>query len=150
MKRFDLELVVGLFVLAGVVSLGYVAMRLGRMELLGGNHYRLEATFTNSGGLKPGSTVSIAGVDVGRVKRVELRDYEARVEMDVENGVVLQEDAIASIRTRGLIGEKFIELTPGGSDVELKAGDRIRETEPAVDIGALISKYVFSDEKGEE
>ena len=148
MKRFDLELVVGLFMVAGVASLGYLAVRLGRFELFGGSHYRLEAVFSNAGGLKAGASVAIAGVDVGQVRSIALDDYQARVVMSIDQGVAIQEDAIASIRTRGLIGEKFVAVTPGGSDVVLKPGDKMRETEPAIDLETLISKYVFTDGAG--
>jgi len=146
MKKLDLELTVGLFVLAGILGLGYLAVKLGGMEVLGGGRYELVASFSNVGGLKAGSSVAIAGVDVGKVKGIALRDYEARVVLAIDEGIGVQEDAIASVKTRGLIGEKYVELAPGGSDVVLKPGEKIRETQPAVDIESLISKYVFSDD----
>ncbi len=143
MRKFDLELSVGVFLLAGILSLGYLSIKLAKMEVIGGSGYELMAQFSNIGGLKEGSSVVIAGVDVGRVKSIRLEDYEARVVLVLPQEIEIQEDAIASIKTKGLIGEKFIQITPGGSDMIMKSGDRIRETEPAVDMEALISNFVF-------
>ena len=143
MKKFDLELSVGFFLIIGIVCLGYLSVKLGGMDFLGSQGYELEAVFSNSGGLKSGSAVVIAGVDVGRVKGVLLDHYEARVSMDIPHGLEIQEDAIVSIKTRGLIGEKYVEITPGGSEEILKPGDRIRETQSPIDLEELISNYVF-------
>ncbi|MGD2126229.1 MAG: outer membrane lipid asymmetry maintenance protein MlaD [Desulfobacteraceae bacterium] len=143
MRKFDIELTVGLFIIAGIICLGYLSIKLGRMEILGGKGYEVYALFSNSGGLKTGSTVVIAGVEVGRVKSITLEDYQARVVMNLSEAVEIQEDAIASIKTKGLIGEKFIEITPGGSEKIIAPGNRIRETQPPVDFEQLISKYVF-------
>ncbi len=143
MRKFDLEFTVGLFIIAGIICLGYLSIKLGSMEVLGNKGYELYAFFSNSGGLKTGSSVMIAGVDVGRVKTITLEDYQARVVMGVHEGVKIQEDAIASVKTKGLIGEKFIEITPGGSDKIIPPGERIRETLPPVDFEQLISKFVF-------
>jgi len=143
MKRFDLELSVGLFIILGIICLGYLSIKLGRMEVLGNKGYELSALFSNGGGLKPGSSVVVAGVDVGRVKSITLEDYQARVVMNLPRGLRIQEDAIASIKTKGLIGEKYIEITPGGSENIIPPGGRIRETQPAVDLEELISNFVF-------
>ena len=143
MKRFDIELAVGLFMIAGIICLGYLSIKLGRMEFLGSKGYEVYAFFCSSGGLKTGSSVVIAGVDVGRVKDIALEDYQARVVLDLQQGVIIQEDAIASIKTRGLIGEKYIEITPGGSEKIVPPGGRIRDTQPAVDLEELISNFVF-------
>lgn len=143
MKKFDLELAVGFFLIIGIACLGYLSVKLGGMDLLGSKGYELEAVFSNSGGLKSGSAVVIAGVDVGRVKGVILDNYEARVSMDIPHDLKIQEDAIVSIKTRGLIGEKFVEITPGGSEEILRPGDRIRETQSPIDLEELISNYVF-------
>jgi phospholipid/cholesterol/gamma-HCH transport system substrate-binding protein len=143
MKRFDIELAVGLFMIAGIICLGYLSINLGRIEVLGSKGYEVYAFFSNSGGLKTGSSVVIAGVDVGRVKDITLEDYQARVVLDLQQGVIIQEDAIASIKTKGLIGEKYIEITPGGSEKIIPPGGRIRDTQPAVDLEELISNFVF-------
>ena len=143
MKKFDIELAVGLFILAGMLCLGYLSIKLGKMEILGAKGYELSAVFTNSGGLKVGSNIVIAGVEVGRVKDIRLEEYQSRVTMSLPWSLKIQEDAIASIRTKGLVGEKYLEITPGGADKTITPGGKIRETEPAVDLEELLSKYVF-------
>ena len=143
MKHFKMDFAVGLFMIVGILCLGYLTVKLGRLEVLGGEGYELEAVFSNGGGIKAGSAVVIAGVEVGRVKTVELRDYQARVLISLPEGMQIQEDAIASVKTKGLIGEKFLEISPGGSDELLPPGGRIRDTQPAVDLEQLISNYVF-------
>ena len=143
MNRFDIHLTVGLFVIAGLICLGYLSVRLGGVDLFKNNGYELYALFSNSGGIKSGSQIMIAGVEVGRIRGVELDDYQAKIMLAVRNNVKIHEDAIASIKTRGLVGEKYIEITPGGSEKMLDPGDRIRETESAIDIEQLISNYVF-------
>jgi len=143
MKKFDIEVMVGLFIVAGVICLGYLSIRLGKMEIFGGKGYDLQATFSNAGGLKVGSGILIAGVEIGRVKSIVMENYQASVVMGLPTDVKIQDDAIASIRTKGLIGEKYIDITPGGSDKVLPPGGKIRETQPAVDMEELISRYVF-------
>jgi len=134
---------VGLFLIAGIVCLGYLSVKLGGMEVLGNKGYEVYALFSNSGGLKVGSSISIAGVDVGRVRSIDLEDYQARIVLNLSEDVKIQEDAIASIKTKGLIGEKYIAITPGASEKWVDPGGRIRETQPAVDFEELISNFVF-------
>ena len=143
MRKFDLELAVGIFMIAGMVCLAYLTIKLGQLEVLGEKGYEIQAVFSSSGGLKTGSSVVIAGVEVGRVKKVVLDDYEARVTMTLPLEVKIQEDAIASIKTKGLIGEKYVEISPGGLDENLEPGGVIRDTQPPIDIEQLISKYIF-------
>jgi phospholipid/cholesterol/gamma-HCH transport system substrate-binding protein len=143
MRKFDIELAVGVFLLVGIICLGYLAIRLGKMEVFGSRGYDIQAVFINSGGLKNGSDIVIAGVGVGRVKSITLENYQAQVVMNLPWDVKVQEDAIALIRTKGLIGEKYIEITPGGSDKLIPPGGKIRDTQPPVDLEELISKYVF-------
>jgi phospholipid/cholesterol/gamma-HCH transport system substrate-binding protein len=143
MKKIDLELGVGLFISAGILCLGYLSVKLGKMEIMGERGYEIYGVFSNIGGLKVGSSIEIAGVNVGRVKSIVLDDFQARVVLNFPKDLPIQEDAIASIKTRGLIGEKYIEITPGGSEKVIKPGGRIRETQPAIDMEELISKFVF-------
>lgn len=143
MKKFDLELAVGVFMIIGIICLGYLSIKLGKMEVFGDKGYEIQAFFTNSGGLKPGSSVVIAGVEVGRVKGITLDDYQAKVILNLPLNVKIQEDAIASIKTKGLIGEKYVEITPGGADELIEPGGRIRETQSAIDFEEIISNYVF-------
>ena len=143
MRKIDLELAIGFFMVVGIICLGYLTLKLGKMEIIGDKGYELVAVFSNSGGLKAGSSVMIAGVEVGRVKKIVLDDYEARVAINLPLGLEIQEDAIASVKTKGLIGEKYIEITPGGSEKNIEPGGKIRETQSAMDIEQLISNYVF-------
>lgn len=143
MNRYNLEVLVGIFVVAGLIALGYLSIKLGKLEVIGTKGYDVVAEFSDVGGLKTGSSVEIAGVDVGRVTDISLKDYQALVRIRMSPDIKLQDDSIASIKTKGLIGEKFVALTPGGSDKMVKAGGRIRDTESAIDFESLISNYVF-------
>ena len=113
------------------------------MEVLGEKGYEVYAIFSNVGGLKTGGSIEVAGVDVGRVRRITLDNYQAKVDIFLTGGLKIQEDAIASIKTKGLVGEKYIEITPGGSEKMIQPGERIRETQPPVDVEQLISKFIF-------
>lgn len=145
MKRTSVELAVGTFVFISMLAVGYLTIKLGRMELLQGNYYLVTARFQNVAGLKAGSSVEIAGVPVGRVSgiKVNRETFAAMVEMKIDKGVVLTDDTIASVKTQGLIGDKFIKLSPGGSETDLKSGDVMIETESAIDIEELISRYIM-------
>lgn len=145
MKKANLETIVGIFVLIGILCLAYLSIKLGRMELLGGDYYEVIALFDSVSGLKSGASVEISGVDVGRVERIVLdpkSGAQARVYLRIRSGVRLTDDTIASVRTRGIIGDKFILLKPGGSEKLLAAGEKLRETESAIDFEELISKYI--------
>jgi phospholipid/cholesterol/gamma-HCH transport system substrate-binding protein len=143
MRRSALDLGVGVFVLIGLLALGWMSVRLGRVDLLGTRGYVVSADFPSVGGLKAGSTIEIAGVEVGRVDRIQLHDYQARVYMVIQPQIKLQDDSIASIKTKGLIGERYVRISPGGSDTIIPPNGRIREVEPPVDIEELLSKYIF-------
>jgi len=142
MEKNKLEMVVGVFVFIGLVCLGYLSIKLGKLELVGGSVYEVEAQFNSASGLKPGSTVEIAGVEVGRVRGITLIEDRAKVKLAVNNTVKLYTDTIASIKTRGIIGEKFLALSPGGGGDLLKPGDTIRDTESGLDLEELVSQYV--------
>ena len=144
MKKFDLEVAVGFFLLLGILSLAYISINLGKLEIVGRNAYIVYAEFEKAGGIKPKAIVEIAGVEVGTVKSVRITsDYRAQVAIEIDKNIKLQEDAIASIKTKGLIGEQYVQISPGGSDKMIQNGGKIRETESAIDIEELISKYVF-------
>lgn len=144
MKKIDLELAVGFFVLIGILCFGYLSIKLCRFEFFGEGRYIVYAKFAGAGGIKPGSVVEIAGVEVGKVKSVMLdKDYQATIFLLIKKDVKIQEDAIASIKTKGLIGEKYVEIKPGGSDKFIADGGEIKETESAIDIEELVSKYIF-------
>jgi len=142
MEKAKLELVVGIFVLVGIACLAYLSIKLGKLELIGGDVYEVEAQFNTATGLKPGASIEIAGVEVGRVKDITLKDDRAAVLLAVNKSVKLYSDTIASIKTRGIIGEKFMALSPGGGGEPLKPGDTIRDTESGLDLEELVSQYV--------
>jgi phospholipid/cholesterol/gamma-HCH transport system substrate-binding protein len=145
MKQSSVELGVGVFVLLGIICVGYLTIRLGEIEVLGDKYYLLNARFKSVSGLKMGAQVDIAGVQVGQVDSIALdpKDLMAMVRLKIKDVIVLSDDVIASIKTAGLLGDKYVQLSPGGSDKILKPGDTIIETEPPLDIEGLISKYAF-------
>jgi len=147
MNKTSVEIAVGIFVFIGILCIGYLTIRLGKMELIGGNHYVLNARFESVAGLKPGDQVEIAGVSVGQVDGIDLDpvDQTALVKLKIMNDIELSDDAIASVKTSGLIGDKYINITPGGSEETLRPGDTLFETESALDLEELVSKYVFGD-----
>jgi phospholipid/cholesterol/gamma-HCH transport system substrate-binding protein len=143
MRRDRLEMMVGIFVLVGLAALAFLSIKLGKLEVIGNTGYNIQAEFSNIGGLKTGATVEIAGVEVGRVTDITLKDYQALVVMRMKSNVKISDDSIASIKTKGLIGEKYVSLSPGGSDKMLAAGGTLRETESAIDFESLIANYIF-------
>jgi phospholipid/cholesterol/gamma-HCH transport system substrate-binding protein len=143
MNRLSIETGVGIFIVLGFICMAYLSIKLGDVELLGTKQYPVKATFTNISGLKEGSEVDIAGVKVGKVAKISLNNYNANVELLINPEVKLQEDSIASIRTQGIIGDKYIKISPGGAEDYIKPNGMISETESAVDIEELISKYIF-------
>ncbi len=147
MKRFHVETAVGLFVLAGVVAIAWLSIRLGKMEVVGGDYVPVHAEFASVAGMKTGASVSIAGVPVGRVDAITLDGYKADVLMKIRKGIPLQDDTIASIRTMGLIGDKYISLSPGASDRLIAPGGTIRETESPPDFDELIGQFIHGSAK---
>jgi len=142
MEKTKLELVVGAFVLVGIVCLAYLSIKLGKLEMVGGDVYEVEAQFNSASGLKPGTAVEIAGVEVGRIRGITLIEDRAKVILAVNSTVKLYTDTIASIKSRGIIGEKFLSLSPGGGGDPLKPGDTIRDTESGLDLEQLVGQFV--------
>lgn len=149
MGNAKIELSVGLFMLVGLICVAGLATQLGDVELPGTDRYALAARFVSSSGLKPGAFVEVGGVRVGKVDAIELDpdSYESVVHMRLDSRVRLQDDSIASIRTEGIIGDKFVKITPGGSPEMIAAGGEIVETESAISLEELISKYIFESGK---
>ncbi len=144
MKKLSTEFIVGLFLLAGIAALTYLSVVISGVSGFGSDGYRLMAKFENSSGLKKGAVVEIAGVRVGQVESISLdfETQESKVWLEVDKNIEVQDDAVASIRTAGIIGDKFVKISPGGGEL-LGDGDEIIETEPAISIEELISKYIF-------
>jgi phospholipid/cholesterol/gamma-HCH transport system substrate-binding protein len=142
MKRANLDMIVGVFVLMGLACLAYLAINLGKLEIYG-EGYQIYANFENASGLKTGSAVEVAGVEVGRVLAIGLTPlYQARVSIKLQDGLQIHDDAIASIRTKGIIGDKFIKLSPGSAEKLIPPGGKIINTESAIDLEELLSSYI--------
>ncbi len=139
------EIALGVFVLIGLLCTAYLTVKLGRMEVFGGDGYEVSARFGSISGLRVGAAVEISGVQVGRVSNVSLdmENSQAHVTLYLDKKVKLTEDTIASVKTSGLIGDKYVNLSPGGADEILAPGDVIIDTESAVDIESLIAKFAF-------
>lgn len=145
MKKYSIETMVGIFVFIGILCVGYLTLKLGKFDPFGNGYYEVTARFSSVEGLKPGASVDMAGVEVGTVKRISIdkTDEVAVVSLEIRKGIELSTDTIASVKTSGLIGDKYIKISSGGDDQLLKPGDRITQTEPSIDLEELISKYVF-------
>jgi phospholipid/cholesterol/gamma-HCH transport system substrate-binding protein len=152
MKRVNIEMVVGFFLIFGLMAFAFLAVKLGGIGNLDANHYILKARFDSSSGLKEGASVEMAGVEVGKVKNIRFDPeyFESVVEVSIPNEVQLTDDSIASVRSTGIIGGKFIKISPGGSPDFLKPGDTITETESSVSLEELISKYIFESQSSKE
>jgi len=138
------EMIVGVFVLLGILSMSWMALKLGQVGGMGTSGYTLNAIFEDAGGLRVGADVMMAGVSIGRVASIGLNeDSEAVLTLEVRNNIHLTTDAIAAVRTKGIIGERYVRMSQGADDEVLAAGDEIEETESAINIEDLISKYIF-------
>jgi len=147
MQYRKIELAVGLFVLAGLLCAADLTVKLGKLEVLGGDSYIAKARFTDVTGLKTGANVEMGGVRIGRVDSIALSpDDYAIVSMRLEKTLKLTDDAVVSVKTSGLIGDKFLKITQGGGD-PLPAGGVLTDTESSVDLQDLIGKYVFGGVK---
>ena len=149
MKKYAMETTVGIFLVFGLLCIGYMTVKLGHVSLFGDNTYSLFARFTTVSGLRAGSPVVMLGIEVGRVGRLTMdqKDQKAVVEIRIQKDIKVYDDAIASIKTEGLIGDMFLSIDPGGAGKLLGPGGTITETQPAVDIVDLIGKYAFGDVK---
>jgi len=145
MQKYTKETAVGVFVFIGLLCVAYLTLKLGRMEIMGTDSYQVSARFSSVTGLSKGADVEMAGVRVGKVAAIDLDQSlgVAVVVLSIDKKVSLTDDVIASVKTSGLIGDKYIKLSPGGSPDTLAEGGVITETESAVDLEELISKYVF-------
>jgi phospholipid/cholesterol/gamma-HCH transport system substrate-binding protein len=143
MYKMSTEITVGIFVLIGVTCLTYLSVNLGDASIFADPYYKVDAVFNSVTGLKVGGTVEIAGVQVGKVLDINLDQNQANVVMGIRKGVQLSNDTIASVRTKGIIGDMFVKLTPGGSGETIKPGGMLVETESAISLEELISKYIF-------
>ena len=147
MRTLRLSLNVIGFLILGLASFLYLFITLGEVNIHGGWEYRVYADFSNASGLTPGATVEMAGVRIGRISAIDLNGARAKVALSLRKDVRLQDDVIASIQTKGLLGERYILLTPGGSGNYIPPGGKIRETEAPLDIPGLMAAYIASRQK---
>lgn len=145
MERRGLELGVGLFLVIGLSCLGYLSFKLGDIHPWGSSDYEVHARFSNIAGLKDKAAVTMAGVTIGQVKNIMLDDGQALLTMGIHKDVRLEEDVIASIKTMGIIGDKYVSVSPGASEEYIKPGGMIRDTQPPLDLENLVSKFVFGN-----
>jgi phospholipid/cholesterol/gamma-HCH transport system substrate-binding protein len=147
LKKYSTETFVGIFVVIGLVCVGYMTIKLGKVSLFGDPYYALYARFSSVSGLRVGSPVEIQGIEVGRVEKMTLdtEKQSAVLELKIKKGLTIYDDAIASVKTAGLIGDKFVNISPGGGGEPLSAGAFITETTSPTDMEELISKYAFGD-----
>ncbi len=138
-----LELGVGVFLLIGIVCLGYLSLYLGDVKFFDRSSYLVNADFSNVSGLTKGAPVTIAGVEVGSVDDIHYKDGTAAVTLRINKDVKLEDDVIAAVKTSGIIGEKYIAISLGASDAYIKPGGRIRDTQPPLDLEELVGKFMF-------
>ena len=145
MGNSRIEILVGIFLVIGFCAFGWLSLRLGEVTLFSeGKTYSLEAAFNNVSGLKTGAEIQISGVSVGTVKQIRLdEDNMALVRMQLNRKVRLPKDSMASIKTQGIIGDKYIQITLGGDEDVYKPGETVVDTESTLDIESLISKFAF-------
>jgi len=151
MKKYSKETVVGIFVVIGLLCIAYMTVKLGNVGFLGKSSYTLSARFNSVTGLRVGNPINMLGLEIGRVAGFEMdqENQQAVVTMEINKGIQIYDDAIASIKTEGLIGDKYISIDAGGGGDLLADGDSITETESPTDIMDLVSKYAFGDVQGE-
>lgn len=142
--KLKLEFWVGLFTIASGLCLVWLSVSVAGIKIFGDDSYHLDAQFNNVAGLKTGASVEIAGVEIGKVEGISLKDPDALVRMKIENRFKIYEEDIASVRTKGIIGDRYIKISRGGSEEELPVGGLMTETEGVVDIEDIISKIVHN------
>ena len=149
MKKYSKETVVGIFVVAGLACIGYMTIKLGNVGILEDDAYALNARFNRVTGLKEGNPVNMLGLEIGRVANFKMDQDEQAVivEMRINKGIKIYDDALAAIKTEGLIGDRYMDIAPGGAGELLKPGGTITETQSPTDLNELIGKYAFGDVK---
>ncbi|WP_285906665.1 outer membrane lipid asymmetry maintenance protein MlaD [Pseudodesulfovibrio pelocollis] len=145
MFKLNKETAVGLFVLVGLIAITYMSIKLGNVQLFTDRYYSVHANFSDISGLKINAPVQMYGVDIGYVKTISLDQDKgmASVTMMIDRQVRLTDDAIVGVKTSGLIGDKFLKIAPGGLGDPIEDGGSIFDTNPAIDLEDLISKFAF-------
>jgi len=146
MKKLDAELLIGLGLLLTIGALIYLSLHRGQISFGKPKGYTIQAEFSTAGGLQKGAVVELAGVDIGRVTAVNLtNNYRANVTMQILPTIALQEDTRAAIKSKGLIGERYVDILPGKATDQLQSGGHIHDTESPVDIQEIITKFIFGN-----
>ncbi len=149
MNKRKIEFYVGLFAVIGIICVSYLFIVLGEINLIGNNQYTIVANFSSISGLKIGAQVEMVGVEVGSVSKISIDKEKmvAKVELRIDKSIEIAEDSIASVKTSGIIGQKYIDISPGASDISLEPGEEIFHTEASLDLESLVRKYIFTDKK---
>lgn len=145
-KTFTAEFFVGLFFIIGLACLSYLAVDLANMAVFGRNNYSITAIFDNISGVKVGAPVEIAGVQVGEIAGITLDGTSAKVEMSIDNSVSIRDDDIVAVRTKGIIGDRYLKIIPGSSNIKLQQGDSLMDTESTVELEELLGKFMHKVE----
>ncbi len=145
MKKYSRETTVGLFMVVGLVFVAYMAVKLGQVSLFGEDAYMINARFQKVTGLRTGNPVTMFGLRIGTVTALEIdqENQMAVVRMKIKNGIRIYGDAIAAIKTEGLIGDKYVDIDAGGGLDPITPGGTIVDTVSPVDVGDIIGKYAF-------
>ena len=136
------QFIVGIFALLGIAALAILSLSLGKLSLLPAPGYTLYASFDNISGLKTGDQIQLDGVQIGKVTHIDLKEMRAQVALRINEGVPIDQEAIAAIKTSGIIGDKYVSIAPGYSDHILANGDKIMHTQDAIVIEDLIAALV--------
>jgi phospholipid/cholesterol/gamma-HCH transport system substrate-binding protein len=149
MKKYSIETAVGIFVVIGLICVGYMTVKFGKIPFFGQDTYPLYARFASVSALRVGGTVEIYGIEVGIVTSlsIDAEKQMAVVGMEIKKGMKIYDDASATIKSSGLIGDKYVKIDPGGAGEVLKPGGIITQTSIPADIEDLIGKYAFGDAK---
>lgn len=149
MRYSGVEVFVGIFLVTGFLAFSWLAFQLGELPWLAGvKSYSIDAEFHNVSGIKNGADVKISGVSVGSVRKMYLNeDGLAVVSMQVDKGIEIPIDSIVSVKSQGIIGDKFLQISLGGDEDLYQPGEVIVDTESSVDIESLISKFAFGKVK---
>jgi len=152
MKKYSKETLVGIFVVIGLACIGYMTVKLGNVGFFGENTYSLHAKFNTVTGLRQGNPVNMLGLEIGRVEKftMDQENQQVAVLFKINKGIEIFDDAIASVKTEGLIGDKYVAIDPGGGGDLLANGDTITDTNSPTSIMDLVSKYAFGDVGGGE
>jgi phospholipid/cholesterol/gamma-HCH transport system substrate-binding protein len=149
-SKIGLQFWVGLFAVLGMFCFSYIAINIAGMKLSNAGFYEIWAEFRDVSGLKTGAPVEIAGVKIGEVKQITLKETDAYVILQIKDGFQVRDDDIAQVRTKGIIGDKYVRLSPGGSSITVNAGEELKWTEPSVDFEEIIGKFIYSLNSKEE